>query len=714
VGQFTKEEFELSNKNLKAGKKPHFLLVYFKSGTITIDDVDEDILKISKLKKEIQKNEQIYGIFHSSEDLILKLQHQLEQAILHQQAFIIKDDKVEKEERAIIDIENYKKHLEQKFKYLDFTGLNAILQSPLPLEDIYIKLSAKKSLRFEKLQAIDDFKRLAEERERETSKKEEDFVNLFRRLYRQKKREQQPLRMLILGHPGSGKTTLMKWIVLQCLNDKRHFFSQYIPVFLSLKDLDQNYHRKNIGNLSIELLRREHISIASFFERQFKTNRLLFLLDGLDEIGNENTRRGVIDWIQRQYIGKNSLVVTSRFSGLSEVEGLKFREEIPVFAVQDFKIADVETFLQKWYRNVEIAVAGGQGIQRAIEEGEKKYRDLIELIKDEDYKNLRELAVNPLLLTIIAIVHRTRAVLPKERYKLYEECIKVMIELWNLANRKVDICFSFDNSMAHLSRIAVSLMESNRREMDKTEIETCLPAKIEGQTRAFFLKEMVLKAGLLYESEGKYGFLHLTFQEYLAAWYFANSKKQNEILLHYNNDYWEETLKIFVNIGNTELFLEEVINNLLGKKYWKYIRVWEDCIEDIVVEEVQKKIELKFAKKVIEILSKLKYKDKNEELVVKLYLHYPIYKHAAQLTKEGRYLFYNAPHPFVQSIGTSILNRAEDKTRSELMELLKKRINDFEKQSDKSNKALLYFLFQNNKLINDNYNSLLTTIRIPV
>ena len=89
--------------------------------------------------------------------------------------------------------------------------------------------------------------------------------------------------------------------------------------------------------------------------------------------------------------------------------------------------------------------------------------------------------MNPLLLTIIAIVHRTRAVLPRERHKLYEECLKVMIELWNLANRKLDISFSFDNSMAHLSKIAILLMESERREMDKKEIRNAAsPGKLKG------------------------------------------------------------------------------------------------------------------------------------------------------------------------------------------------------------------------------------------
>ncbi len=690
VGQFTKEEFHKAYESLKKGKKPHFLFVYFKKGQIDIDDADdEDILKRIQFKKEIQKYEQIYQTFGSIEGLTQSLKSQLEQVILHKQAEIAEQDEAVDEERAKYDLENYKQHLEQKFKYLDFTGLNAILQKPLELENIYVKLRAKKS----------HYSWPENLEEPHFKEKDEDFVTVFNQLHQQNQDGRMPLKMLILGKPGSGKTTLMKWITLQCLKDKSGFFSRFVPVFLSLNDLGGDpagtFRKKNIGSLVVDLLEKENISIDSFFEEQFKSNRLLFLLDGLDEIGDEKTRREVIQWIQKQYIAQNSVIITSRFSGINPKEGLAFRDEIPVFTVQDFQEEDVHAFLQNWYRAIELAVAGGRGTQKAVEEAEKKSGDLIATIKK--FKNLAELAVNPLLLTIIAVVHRTRAVLPRERYKLYEECLKVMIELWNLSNRKVDISFSFDNSISHLSAIAARLMDTNRREMEKKEIdECCLPAKIEGQTRDFFIKEMVLKAGLLYESEGKYGFLHLTFQEYLAARHFADSRNQNGILKYHEKGYWSETFKLFVNIGNAELFFEEIIENLLSKKYWKQIEFWEDCIEEIVKESVKGTIELSFAWRVIEILAPLKFIKENEALIEKVFFFKPLYKHGGQLVKEGWELFNNAPHPFVQSIGTSILNRADNKTRAELVEQLMHRIDGFEKRKDESNKTHSFFQLQNN------------------
>jgi len=619
-------------------------------------------------------------------------------------------DKNESEKKSVLsiniknkknDAQVYCQHIIQKFKYLDFTGLNAILQKPLLLEKIYVKLKARQSYRLADYHTIADFKQLEEEEEeKEKDKKtDEDFVTVFEKLSREYNRKKEPLKLIILGQPGCGKTTLMKWIALQCVCEGKNVFSNFIPVFIPLKDLgrdpDKTFRAKNIHDLTLAMLKGETIS-PSFIEDSFENNRLLFLLDGLDEVADEELRREVIDWIQKQNIRKNTLLVTSRFSGLQEARGLKFPDAFPVFAVRDFDIADIERFLENWYQNIEIAVAGDEDKNGAVQKGKKQYEDLMAIIKSGGYKNLRQLAVNPLLLTIIAIVHRTRAVLPKERHKLYEECLKVMIELWNVANKKLNVSFSVENSMDNLSRLAVFLMKENRREMALPEIKDQLPGEIEGKKLDFFLKEMVLKAGLLYESEGKYGFLHLTFQEYLAAWHIARGENQLEILEYIDKDYWSETFMLFVNIGNARQLFNEVIDNLLEKKYWRQMHLWNVCLWDIVVEKTQKEIELKFAKKILDILPGIEYKKESGRLIQRLYNHYPLYKNAKRFEKEGWNLFNNALHPYVQSIGSSILNQVGGEVQKELIEVLKTRINDFEKQVEKNHDRLLDFLYRDN------------------
>ncbi|MCI0471838.1 MAG: hypothetical protein L0Y73_09280, partial [Candidatus Aminicenantes bacterium] len=385
--------------------------------------------------------------------------------------------------------------------------------------------------------------------------------------------------------------------------------------------------------------------------------------------------------------------------GLQESKGLKFHDAIPVFAVRNFDIADIEHFLEKWYQNIEIAVLGNADEnekQQAIRKGKSGYEDLMLIIQDEKYENLRRLAVNPLLLTIIAIVHRTRAALPKERHKLYEECLKVMIESWIVANKKLEKKFSVENSLANLACIAAFLMKENRREAAPQEIDNLLPAKIEDHSRQIFIKEMVLKAGLLYESEGKLGFMHLTFQEYLAAYYYARSKDQNDILKYWGRDYWNESFKLFVNLANAHTFYNEIIDNLEEKEYWRNMQLWDECLEDIVLQQTREEIETRFAHKILDLLPGVEYKEENEPLIIQLSGHYPLYNHAEKFIDQGWDLFYRAKHLFVQSVGSSILNRAGDKAQAELIVAIKKRIDEFEKIENKTKEQLLDFLFQNN------------------
>ncbi|MCU0286622.1 MAG: AAA family ATPase, partial [Acidobacteria bacterium] len=84
VAKLLEDEFKLAYENFKKGNKPHFMLAYFKSGSVPIEEIDDELLKVGKLKKQIQEYKDIYGVFNSEEDLIPKIQQRLEAAIFHE------------------------------------------------------------------------------------------------------------------------------------------------------------------------------------------------------------------------------------------------------------------------------------------------------------------------------------------------------------------------------------------------------------------------------------------------------------------------------------------------------------------------------------------------------------------------------------------------------------------------------------------------------
>ena len=78
VGTFTREEFDLAYESFKDGQNPQHFYAYFKSGPVNLDEIDQEIVNILELKKEIAEAEQIFGKFKSTEDLILQLRNQLD------------------------------------------------------------------------------------------------------------------------------------------------------------------------------------------------------------------------------------------------------------------------------------------------------------------------------------------------------------------------------------------------------------------------------------------------------------------------------------------------------------------------------------------------------------------------------------------------------------------------------------------------------------
>ncbi|KPA17568.1 Serine/threonine-protein kinase pkn1 [Candidatus Magnetomorum sp. HK-1] len=90
VGQFTKEEFDIAYKNLKDGRNPKHMFVFFKEANIPMSEITEDVMAVVKLKNDIKRAEQIYDTFDSTQDLILKLKRQLEKIIQDLQASLEK------------------------------------------------------------------------------------------------------------------------------------------------------------------------------------------------------------------------------------------------------------------------------------------------------------------------------------------------------------------------------------------------------------------------------------------------------------------------------------------------------------------------------------------------------------------------------------------------------------------------------------------------
>ncbi|CAG0998289.1 hypothetical protein ANAEL_02756 [Anaerolineales bacterium] len=359
--------------------------------------------------------------------------------------------------------------------------------------------------------------------------------------------------LAIIGAPGSGKSTLLKHMTLALATSKRKYNSvdlpRKLPVLLFLRTLAEAVEAG--ANLSLaqavcDNLVRSNGPAApvGWLEKQINLGRCLIMLDGLDEIADPQARKTMADWVEKQMVacGKNRFIVTSRPFGYQSnpLTG------VTVFEVCPFTHTQVKRFVQNWYLANEVmgAQKDDPGVRLMAQQGAE---DLLERISGS--AALSTLAVNPLLLTMIANVHRYRSSLPGRRVELYAEICEVFLGKRQQA-RGLELDLTPAQKQRVLQPLAFYLMYKAAREISLADAVMVIReplARISPQTAvADFLKTIENFSGLLIEREnGVYGFAHLTFQEYLAAVYVHEQRLEEMLKRQVNNSWWHETIRLY-------------------------------------------------------------------------------------------------------------------------------------------------------------------------
>ncbi|MFN8457356.1 MAG: SUMF1/EgtB/PvdO family nonheme iron enzyme [Anaerolineae bacterium] len=357
-------------------------------------------------------------------------------------------------------------------------------------------------------------------------------------------------RLVVLGDPGSGKTTLLRYLTLLYARDLAEGSglvrdklslgeSGHLPILLPLRQIGAFLRpRPDQGTeghaLLLEFLREsltnERIPVPDdFFDEWLNQGRAVILLDGLDEVADPDLRRRVarlVEALARAYPNCRCLV-TSRVVGYSGPARLG--EAFATTTVQDFSLADVELFLSQWHRLVAVGHMGPG--ESAAAYAAAQTGQLLQAIRANE--RIRELAINPLLLTVIAMVHRDRVKLPDRRAELYAEAVDVLLGKWDEARGVAETPilegkpFDTGDKRLMLQHLALRMHEQQQKELAAEELRRWLGERfyeVIGNWREVartvdrFLRVIEERTGLLAaRGEGVYAFSHLTFQEYLAA-----------------------------------------------------------------------------------------------------------------------------------------------------------------------------------------------------
>lgn len=517
----------------------------------------------------------------------------------------------------------YIDHVLAHYTAVNLRGIRSSQPFSLELEDIYIPLSTLRPM--QELNAGDD-----DEEARRLPVRERPFSMELKELLPRCR------RLVILGSPGAGKTTFLSYLALtyarhldgrwpRLMRERLGFEETLVPLLLPLRDLARHIRvRYEEGVVEagpavlLDFIRRHFAQWnlplpEDFFPRLLDEGRCLVMLDGLDEVADYDERvfvREIIEAFVARY-PRNRYLVTCRAGGYHDAARLA--SGFVECHIRDFDGEDVRRFAQVWHLAVEAAAAGGLN-DVVRQRAEKAAQDFLHAV--DSNPRIRALAINPLMLTVIALVHRYRATLPQRRVELYDECTELLLGHWDMGKEGeeakwlaewagMDIPLDPAEKRSLLEPVARWYHEHRLLSADAHQVEELLtqrlaqlvvpaqpavPAHSRQRARAFlqFLDE---RSGLFREWEaGRYAFTHLTFQEYLTARdVAAGDDYVATVLRHLDDSWWRETILLTAaHLSTTSRSrASQLVRAILaagvkrGTRWWPAVILAGECLVDI-------------------------------------------------------------------------------------------------------------------------------------
>ncbi len=386
--------------------------------------------------------------------------------------------------------------------------------------------------------------------------------------------------LAVIGAPGSGKTTLLKYLALSFARrqarERLELTEDRLPILVYLRDfgpfLDAAPQQEDGAALLLHFLSEQYQKTAAylnlpgdFFSQRLEAGRCIVLLDGLDEVIDPVKREHVLNMIVAlaSRYGANRFVVTSRPRSYESDAKQRLAPLYAECAIRDFDDDDMSAFARSWYTTVTVDRRGDTVAAR--EAAVTQAEDLLRAIRADE--RIKTLAHNPLLLSVLAMVHQRGVGLPQRRAELYDECTDMLLGYWDqtkggeAARTLANLGFlNRTEKRALLEPIALWFHERGEHGLEATKEE--LEEQITEQFTAIFgdttekareratvfLGVIDKRAGLLVERvTGVYAFAHLTFQEYLAARAIADREDYIDYTLkRLHKPWWREVLLLEV------------------------------------------------------------------------------------------------------------------------------------------------------------------------
>ncbi len=364
-------------------------------------------------------------------------------------------------------------------------------------------------------------------------------------------------KMVLLGDPGSGKTTFVNFVAHAVaarrwddLPDWPQQDRALIPILVTLRDfaywLAAPQEKRPTGTAALwayiqhDLEMRNLSGVAPVLEAALQNGQAFVLLDGLDEVPPTAESRGVILQIVQEFAARyrhSRYLITCRILSYDDPAWQLPARDFPALTLAPFNDEQIEAFIHAWHE--EIAIGWNQP-RHELTKLESKLRS--EVARRPD---LKRLAPNPLLLTVMALVHTSDGELPEARALLYERAVEILLWRWDQQKGKAQGEESRiitllraagrdrNDLLVRLSALAYAAHQQVHDGDDAESVTGIGENELLNELRVLHPKQsrdwaaevvetMKLRTGLLLErTGGAFTLPHRTFQEYLAGMHLA-------------------------------------------------------------------------------------------------------------------------------------------------------------------------------------------------
>ena len=419
-------------------------------------------------------------------------------------------------------LQTYVGRMEERYNTMRIFGMN----KPIPLRDIYVRaniledVTAQDLLTVEELEARfqRDTRRIGQVRE---TKEGSEVVQSLQKI-------------LVLGKPGAGKTTFLRYITLLALDGR--LTENRLPIFVGLKDWSDS--GKSLLDYIVEEFAIRGLEEAlPYIEHNLTKGRGLLLLDGLDEVTGDIDRaiKEIRDFTDKY--SQNQFILSCRIAGNQYVF-----EQFTEVEIADFNDDQIQTFINRWFA-----------------EDEKTAGECWEQLNEAGNEPIKELAAIPLLLALLCITYHKRLDFPRSRSELYKEAIDALLKEWDSSRRirreEAYKKLSLKRKENLLSHLAYQTFTAGQYFIPQQDVERQIATYIQHFPDAqddmldpdsqAILKAIESQHGLIVErARGIYSFSHLTFQEYFTARYIVENQGKLSLPTlveqHLLNKQWRE------------------------------------------------------------------------------------------------------------------------------------------------------------------------------